>query len=189
MKPLLIGVGGRSCSGKSTISKKLEEIYEDVLHIKQDKFFKKGLDIYESPKTLMMNEFYSCLKRLKEGNSVLVPSEWRTETLDRLISPKKFIVVEGFLLYVNENITNLFDKRIFIDVSDETILNRRVKRGDSHYNTFEYTKNICIPASKRYENIQRERADIIINGNQSEESILKEVEKYLNTHNLINLKR
>ena len=40
-KPVIIGVCGRSCSGKSTVIKELEEKYKGkFLHINQDKFFK-----------------------------------------------------------------------------------------------------------------------------------------------------
>ena len=41
IKPIIIGVCGRSCSGKSTVIKELEERYKgEFLHINQDKFFK-----------------------------------------------------------------------------------------------------------------------------------------------------
>ena len=53
VKPLIIGVGGRSCSGKSTIVKELEEKYKgDYLHINQDKFFRIKSDNWESPRAL-----------------------------------------------------------------------------------------------------------------------------------------
>jgi len=42
--PLIIGVCGRSCSGKSTVVMELVERYTDVLHITQDKFFKIKAD-------------------------------------------------------------------------------------------------------------------------------------------------
>lgn len=42
IKPFIIGVCGRSCSGKSTVVKELEKKYAGkFLHINQDKFFRK----------------------------------------------------------------------------------------------------------------------------------------------------
>jgi len=187
MRPLLIGICGRSCSGKSTVSKRLEELYKDFLHINQDSFFKKGLDNYENPESLMMDKFIDSLKKLREGDSIYIPT-WK-DTENKLVSSKKIIIVEGFLLFIDEEIVDLFDKKIFVDVSDEILLKRRIKRSADIYDTFEYTKNVCIPESKKYEQIQKERADVVIDGNQSKENILKEVEEYLNTNNLIKIKR
>lgn len=178
MKPILIGICGRSCSGKSTVSKRLEEIYEDSLNINQERFFRKKSDNRERPESLMMDRFIYSLKELIRGNSVYIPSKICTEVFDRLVYPKKIIIVDGFLLYVNEEVVNLLDKKIFIEVSDENILSRRIKRGGD-FDNYEYTTEICIPESKKYEQVQRERADVIINGNQSREGILKDVDKYI----------
>jgi len=160
MKPLLIGICGRSCSGKSTVSKRLGEIYEDILYLKQDKFFRKGLDNYDRPESLMMDKFIDSLKKLRKGNIVYIPSKMSTEIFDKLVFSKNIIIVDGFLLYVNKEVVNLLDKKIFVEVSDENLLNRRLKRGGD-FDNYEYTINVCIPESKKYEDIQRERADVI----------------------------
>jgi len=45
--------------------------------------------------------------------------------------------------------------------------------------------NVVIPESKRYEKIQRDKADIIIDGNKSKEEIIGEIEKQIKKwHNI-----
>ena len=70
LKPLIIGVCGRSCSGKSTVIKGLEEKYKgEFLHINQDKFFKTKADNWERPDALRFDkliEAYPALVGIEE---------------------------------------------------------------------------------------------------------------------------
>jgi len=179
IKPLIIGVCGRSCSGKSTVIKELEEKYNgEFLHINQDKFFKVKADNWESPDSLRIDRLIYSIKKLKNGQSTHIPSHRWTEVFDREVKPHKIIIIEGYLLFVDEVLSNLFDKRIWVDVSDANIIYRRTKR-DGTSAHIDYTMNVVIPESKKYEEIQRKRADITIDGNKSKEDIIKEVERHI----------
>ncbi len=179
MKPIIIGVCGRSCSGKSTVVKELEEEYKGkFLHINQDKFFKKHADNWESPNALRFDRLIYSIKKLKNGLSTHIPTHRWTEVFDRLIEPHPVIIVEGYLLFVNEELNELFDKKIFVDVSDANILYRRLKR-NKDFESADKILNHIIPESKKYEEEQKEEADVIIDGNKSKEEIVKEVEKLI----------
>lgn len=176
IKPLIIGVCGRSCSGKSTVIKELEEKYKgEFLHINQDKFFKVKADNWESPESLRIDRLIYSIKKLKNGQSTHIPSHRWTEVFDREVKPHKIIIVEGYLLFVDAELSNLFDKRIWVEVSDANILYRRTKR-DGTSKHIDYTMNVVIPESKKYEEIQRKRADIIIDGNKTKEEIIEDME-------------
>jgi len=176
IKPLIIGVCGRSCSGKSTVIKELEEKYKgEFLHINQDKFFKVKADNWESPESLRIDRLIYSIKKLKNGQSTHIPSHRWTEVFDREVKPHKIIIVEGYLLFVDAELSNLFDKRIWVEVSDANILYRRTKR-DGTSKHIDYTMNAVIPESKKYEEIQRKRADIIIDGNKTKEEIIEDME-------------
>jgi len=179
IKPIIIGVCGRSCSGKSTVIKELEEKYKgDFLHINQDKFFKVKADNWEKPDALRFDRLIHSIRKLKQGESTHIPSHRWTEVFDKEIKPKKIIIVEGYLLFVNKELNELFDKKIWVDVSDQNILWRRTLR-DGNTNGADYIMNIVIPESKKYEKTQRKEADIIIDGNKSKEEIIKELEKHI----------
>lgn len=179
LKPIIIGVCGRSCSGKSTVIKDLEEKYKgDFLHINQDKFFKVKAENWESPDCLRFDRLIYSIKKLKEGKPTHIPSHRWTENFDRKVKPHKVVIVEGYLLFVNNELNKLFDKKIWVDVSDQNILWRRTQR-DGNTNGAEYIMNVVIPESKKYEKTQRQQADIIIDGNKSKEEITKELEVHL----------
>lgn len=179
IKPLIVGVAGRSCSGKSTVVKKLEEKYKgNFLHINQDKFFKVNAENWENPESLRFDKLIYSIKKLKKGQSAHIPSHRCTEVFDRKIKPHKIIIVEGYLLFVDKELNKLFDRKIWVDVSDLNILYRRTKRDDtSQY--IDYTYKVVIPESRKYDKIQRKKADIIIDGDKTKEEIIKEIEEYI----------
>lgn len=178
-KPIVIGVSGRSCSGKSTVVKKLEEKYKGkFLHINQDKFFKKKAENWEAPEALRNDKLIEALKRLKNNKTAFIPSHRWTEVFDREVKPHPAIIVEGYLLFTDKNLLNLFDKKVWVDVSDFNMLFRRLKRVGK-INHLDHIKNHIIPESKKYESKQKKHADFIINGNKNEKEILEKLEQHL----------
>lgn len=185
IKPIIIGVAGRSCSGKSTVVKELEEKYKgEFLRINQDKFFKKKADNWETPEALRFDRLIYSIEKLKNGQSTHIPTHRWTEVFDREVKPHKVIIVEGYLLFVDKELNKLFDKKIWVDVSDANMLYRRLKKFND-INHIDYTMNVVIPHSKKYEEQQRKQADVIIDGNKSKEEIIVELEKQIKKWRII----
>jgi len=186
IKPVVIGVCGRSCSGKSEVTRYLEKKYsKSVLRIPLDRFFKvfnpKELDEtdgWESPNSIRWDRLVYSVKKLKEGKETHIPSKGWTEVFDQLVSPKKVIIVEGYLIFTNKELLELLDSKIFVEVNDLHILYRRTLR-DGHIDGMHYTMHKVIPISKRYEQQQRKQADVVIDGNKTKEEIIKELEKHI----------
>ena len=184
-KPLIIGVCGRSCSGKSTVVKELEDKYKgEFLHICQDKFFKKKADNWEGPDSLRFDKLIESIRLLKSGNNAFIPSHRWTEVFDREVKPHKIVIVEGYLLFVNKELNKLLDKKIWVDISDVNLLYRRLKRFNE-LNQLDYAMNVVIPESKKYEVTQRKEADIILDGNKTKEQIIKDVEENIKKWHII----
>lgn len=185
-KPLIIGVCGRSCSGKSRITRKLQEKYFDqITRIPLDRFFKifnthelDETDGWESPSSVRWDRLIYSVKKLKANQSTHIPSKGWTEVFDQLANPKKIILVEGYLIFTNQELVDLFDKKIFVDVSDLNILYRRTLR-DGVIDGMNYTMRKVIPISKRYEEQQKKEADIILDGNKSKEDLLLDFEEII----------
>ncbi len=189
MNPKIIGICGRSCSGKSYVSKEITGQSDDILHIQQDKFFKiktpkkiNGYDDWECPESLRFDRLIYSIKKLKDGQSTHIPSHRWTEEFDKLVKPAKIIIVEGFLLYANKDLCNLFDKKIYIDISDYSMLFRRLKR-NGKISEIDYIHDGVIAGSKRYEVAQKRNADIVIDGETSKEELLKAVKKVIRIDN------
>lgn len=184
IKPLIIGISGRSCSGKSAASEEIIKQHPDILYINQDKFFKVHANNWESPDALRMDRLIYSLQKLKEGKSTHIPSHRWTEIFDKEVFPTKIILVEGYLLFVNPELNKLLDKKIWVDVSDQNIFWRRTLR-DGNTNSCNYTMNVVIPESKKYEQIQRNSADFLIDGNKSKDLIINEIKIVLNSIKVI----
>jgi len=130
IKPLVIGVCGRSCSGKSEVTRYLEKKYQyQVVRIPSDRFFKvfnsKELDetvVWESPSSIRWDRLIYSVKKLKDKQPTHIPSKGWTEVFDQLIEPKEVVIVEGHLVFIHKELVDLCDKRIWIDVSDLNIL-------------------------------------------------------------------
>lgn len=170
MKALIIGICGRSCSGKSTLSKKLVSNYPDLFdYISADKFTiscnnqNKSLIEWERPECLRIDKLINCLIDLKTGKPTKIPSKRCTEIFDKDVFPKKFIIVDGFLLFTNKKLIDLFDYKFYIDITDDQILKRRqIRKENDSLDDRNYIKEKIIPISKEYETIQKQNADVIL---------------------------
>lgn len=194
--PIIIGVCGRSCSGKSRATRKLQEEFPKIItRIPLDRFFKvfnepelDKTDGWESPNSLRWDRLIYSITKLKNGNSTHIPSKGWTEVFDQQIEPTPIIIVEGYLIFTNTELLKLFDKKVFVDVSDLNILYRRTLR-EGVIDEMNYTMEKVIPISKRYEEQQKNEADVLIDGNKSKEETLSELRYYLsNSMNLTNKK-
>jgi len=174
--PYVIGIGGRSCSGKSAVVRRLEKKYSDIIRINQDRFFKVHADSFERPDSIMNDRLIRSIKKLKDGKTTHIPSKGWTEIFDVKVKPHKLIILEGYLIFENKELSDLCDFKIWVDVNDVNLLYRRTKRDDtSRY--IDYTMNDVITISKEYESIQKRRADIVIDGNKSKKEVVAETEK------------
>jgi len=200
MKSIVIGISGRSGSGKSTISKEIIKRCKDVAVIQQDKFFKKktpkkyhGFENWDCPESLKMDKLKQVILLLKKGKQAKVPEEGHTEKFCQTIIPGNIVIVEGFLLFYNKELAKLFDKRLYIDVSDENLLARRLNRpgNDMKFDKLgdnddtKYIQSVVIPMSRKYEPNQKKLADIVINGNKSKRYVINRAIKYLKKEKIL----
>ncbi len=188
---MVIGIGGRSCSGKGVLCDKIASIDRNMLLLKMDVFFKrgtschyKGYDCIEHTDCIRFDHLMETVRALKKGQSCVIHSEtsWLSQGNIEIPSEdlklKNLIVVEGFLLFAEKQLVDLFDRKIFIDVSDLNILYRRLLRQNSLHG-LQYIYDVIIPVSKDYEQIQKDNSNIIFDGNQPKEQVLEEVGRYI----------
>ncbi|MCD6089930.1 MAG: hypothetical protein J7J72_00385 [Bacteroidales bacterium] len=111
----IIGIGGVSRAGKTSLAQRINDWFVDdtvkILH--QDEYIIpkakmpliKGQIDWERPETIDFSFF---------RNEILKEQE-----------KYDYIIAEGLLVYNNPEIYTLFDKKIFIEISKETFLNRK----------------------------------------------------------------
>ncbi|MDA3855853.1 MAG: AAA family ATPase [Candidatus Woesearchaeota archaeon] len=181
--PIIVGICGNSCSGKSTICKELAEKYPlDVMHIKADKFFRKenstnvdGQPIWNRKEDVNFDLLIKAIKDLKEGKETYMPKKAFTEAQDKLLKPQKIVLIDGFLIYTNEELVSLIDKKIYLDIAEDELIARRLLRNIEERKEFIF-KAVIEPA-KLYENIQKDNSDLIIDSNRSQNEVILDVEK------------
>lgn len=114
---MVIGIGGISNSGKSHLAEKLAGHFRDrsTKVISQDNFVLPAEEIpqiidhidWETPESINFVKF--------------------KETILEAIKTFDFIIVEGIFVYHDKQVNELYDKKLFIEISKETFLDRKIK--------------------------------------------------------------
>lgn len=141
-KVLVIGIAGGSGSGKTTLTNQIVSRFSDeVTVVTHDNYYKAHDEMtydersrlnYDHPNAFDTELMIEHLKLLKEGKPVECPIYDYTihnrskNTLT--IAPAKVIIVEGILIFENEELCEQMDIRIFVDTDDDLRIIRRIRR-------------------------------------------------------------
>jgi uridine kinase len=194
--PLLIGVCGRSCSGKGQIAETIASMNHRVLRINADIFFAattpccyRGYHCWEHTDCIRWNHLLETLTALKAGNAATIQyrAPWTSSYDIRVTSDdlqkRNIVLLEGHLLFTKKEVLQLFDTKIWIEVTDENMLYRRLTR-DGNMSGIKYIHEVIIPVSKTYEDEQRGKAEKTFDGNPEglgkREEITSKVTYFLN---------
>ncbi len=178
----VIGITGRSCSGKSTLAQELNQQLSDSVHIDIDDFFDYAADFdCENPGKVelkSMSDILLALQKLKQGeNANFKKYNFKDKLiLDNMVShyaASEYIIVEGALVFWNKELRNTFDLKVFVDVPNDICLQRRLERGLStlekgslHYKeTEQYILNRWAKIAYQWDNFLqplKKHADIVI---------------------------
>lgn len=185
----VIAISGGSGSGKTTVANMLKQYYaEDAQLISLDSYYKdlSHLDKemrskinFDHPDSQDLKLLCDNVSSLKKGNDITVP-EYCFETHTRKESSKKvvsspIIILEGLYSFFDERLLKETDYKIFIDVSPDIRLIRRIRRDvaergrsiDSILSQYESTvRNMYLAFIEK----QKSTADIVIQ-NDDENSL------------------
>ena len=139
---LVIGIAGGTGSGKTTLMDNLISRFQgDVTVLSHDNYYKRHDELtyeqrsklnYDEPDALETDLMAKHLEILRSGKAIDCPvydftTHNRSEKTIR-IEPRQVIIVEGILIFENEELRNLMDIRIFVDTDADIRLCRRIKR-------------------------------------------------------------
>jgi uridine kinase len=142
-----------------------------------------GFECWEHTDCIWFSRLIDAVKALKNGKGITIrdrslwTGSYDTEIFQRDFHDKKVVIVEGFLLFTNKKLSQLFDTRLFIDISDNNILSRRIAREGEK--SKRYIEDVIIPVSKEYDEQQKNNSEKIFDGNMPLEEVMAEVGKYL----------
>jgi len=141
VKSHLIGVGGGSASGKTTVAKKIaallgkdaeilemDSYYRDLSHLTKEQ---RETVNFDHPQAMDLALFQKHLVELKSGRGIDKPvynfHAHKLETKTDGFEPRAFIIAEG-LFILSDELKNAFIYRIFIDTPEDIRLARRLTR-------------------------------------------------------------
>ena len=187
-KPFVIGICGRSCSGKGVATESLASTNYNTLLWQADWYFRegnnkctyKGYPCWEHINCIDFDRLIRDVDSLARGKSVIIRPAWTSQTLQissEDLHIKKLIIVDGFLTFAVRRLVNLLDYKIFVDASDYTILSRRPARDG--FGIYNYVRDVVIPVSKEYEQVQKDSADVIIDGELPKPEVVEKVGQFL----------
>ena len=178
---LVIGIAGGTGSGKTTLMKNLISRFGDVVTvISHDNYYKRHDDIpyeercrlnYDEPSAFDTSLMVYHLDQLRHGYAIECPvydftvHNRSAETIH--IVPKKVIIVEGILIFENEELRNLMDIRIFVDTDADIRLCRRIKRdvnkrGRTLESVLEQYQKTVKPMHEQYVEPSKKYAHIVV---------------------------
>ena len=142
-RPIIIGVAGGTASGKTTVSKKIVDLIgpERLAYIEHDAYYRDLSHLplaqrrdfnFDHPDALEDELLIAHLQTLLQGQPVQIPvydfaNYVRTDRLEP-IEPQRVILVAGILIFVNKELREMMDIKIYVDAPADLRFIRRLRR-------------------------------------------------------------
>lgn len=183
MSTYIIGIAGGTASGKTTVAKKLYKASSsigNVTLIRLDDYYKRTDNLtleerqklnYDHPDSIDFDLLKQNLYDLKHGLKVDKPLydftiHNRSENVEHL-EPTSVIIVEGILVFVDEEVRNMFDMKIYVDTPDDIRFIRRLirdmnERGRTLESVYTQYLETVRPMHMQFIEPSKKYADVII---------------------------
>ena len=178
---LVIGIAGGTGSGKTTLMNNLIERFAgSVTVLSHDNYYRRNdhltyeqrcLINYDEPAALETDLMARHLDALRHGETIRCPvydfaqHNRSNETIE--IAPKNVIIVEGILIFENQELRDLMDIKIFVDTDADVRLCRRIKRdvnkrGRSLESVLEQYQTTVKPMHEKYVEPSKKHANLVV---------------------------
>ncbi|NRT88641.1 uridine kinase [Clostridium beijerinckii] len=178
---MIIGIAGGSGSGKTTLAQNIREAFsDDVVILCHDYYYKsnEGISLeerkklnYDHPNSFDTDLLIEQLRQLKAGNTIYHPvysfveHTRLNETVE--VKPAKVVIVEGILIFENEELCDLMDIKVFVDTAGDVRIIRRLlrdvkERGRDLGSVINQYLGTVKPMHEEFVDPSKRRADIII---------------------------
>lgn len=187
VKPYLVGIAGGSASGKTSFLRDLKASLppKTVSIITQDNYYlpiheqskdENGQVNFDLPTSINRAKFHADLEHIMNWEPITV-KEYTFNNPDKVpglitIEPRPIVIMEGLFIFHFEEIRKALDLRVFIDVRETKMLERRIQRDhiERGYNeeSVRYQwDNHVIPSYKKYLKPYRDDSHVIVTNNSN----------------------
>ena len=181
MDTMIIGIAGGTGSGKTTLTRSLQDIFrDDVSVVYHDNYYKRhdGMTYeeraalnYDHPSSFDTDLMVEDLKKLAAGEVIHCPvydysiHNRSDQTVE--VRPTKVIIVEGILIFENKALRDLMNIKIFVDTDADVRILRRIlrdvkERGRSLDSVIDQYLTTVKPMHEQFVQPSRQYADIVI---------------------------
>jgi uridine kinase len=143
VRSIIIGVAGGTASGKTTVADAIlgrvggdriayiqhDSYYRDLSHLPLEERRKLNFDHPDALETKLLVRH---LQQLQAGQPIEVPTydfatyQRRDET--RRVKPRRVILVEGILIFVDRELREMMDVKLYVDTDSDLRFIRRLQR-------------------------------------------------------------
>ena len=172
--PVIIGIGGGTASGKTTIARAVADHLgtKRATLISHDMYYRTppaGVDLdrynFDEPAALDNDRIAADLAALANGRSVQIPLynfDTHLSQAGDWCSPTEYIIVEGILIFASEALRSQLQHRIYVRTPEATRLHRRLLRDQAergrnmseilhqYFNTVRPMHELHVRPSQRY---------------------------------------
>jgi len=142
-KIMIIGISGGSGSGKTTFALLLQKLLGKgrCSLLQQDSYYHDHSDVFDydggsvnfdHPDAIDFALLVQHLEELRAGRSVEIPvydfAAHRRLEITQTLNARPFVLVEGMLIYSQQELREILNVKVFIDASENTRLRRRLSR-------------------------------------------------------------
>ena len=178
MPVIIVGIGGISRSGKSSVSRALVKAIPNSIYVRQDSYLTHPKSVMDPKYGQILNwedvNSYDLPKLVK--NIVELRSHWISKT-----TVLTTIIVEGFLIFANEDLAMLFNKSVLIDIPMDVAFQRRMatkKMSDNIKFAQYYSEHYIWDSFKKF-NQFIPKDTLVIDGCKAQEEVYKIVQQFI----------
>ncbi|KAJ0019691.1 hypothetical protein NQD34_007260 [Periophthalmus magnuspinnatus] len=138
MKTVIVGIGGITNGGKSTLATRLHQQIPNSCLIAQDAYFKedsvvpvdsKGFKQYDVLEALYMDQMTAHIESWRRDPESFMKQKGVQTMNESPLGREVFVlIVEGFLIYNYRPLNSLYDKKYFLEVPYDICKTRRSNR-------------------------------------------------------------
>ncbi|HHY89588.1 MAG TPA: uridine kinase [Chloroflexi bacterium] len=180
--PLVIAIAGGSGSGKTTVANVILQRVGShrIAYLPHDAYYRDLSDLgpiqraqvnFDHPDSLETDLLVQHIRKLKNWEPIELPiydftTHSRTNRTVR-IEPQRVIIVEGILIFVEPDLRELFDVKIFVDTDPDIRFIRRLQRdlaerGRTTENVIKQYLSTVRPMHLEFVEPSKRYADVII---------------------------
>ncbi|PIC84700.1 uridine kinase [Sporosarcina sp. P1] len=181
-KPVVIGITGGSGSGKTSVTKKIHEVFQghSVVVIEQDDYYKDQSHLvfeerlatnYDHPLAFDTDLLIQHIHQLINRQAIEKPTydyTLHTRSAEKIpVDSQDVIILEGILVLEDERLRDLMDIKLFVDTDSDIRIIRRIlrdihDRGRTVDSVVEQYVKVVRPMHNQFIEPTKKYADIII---------------------------